>query len=190
LGKEQIANVYARALFDAAKDSGTLETTGTDLSRFVDAMQESKELTAVMHNPKIDSETKKRIVSELTQGADRMFINGLFLLIDKLHSDLVVGLNEQFQKLVKKENKILEVDITSAVELEDEIKARIRERIEQATHMKVEIRESVQEDIIGGLVLRFGDVIVDGSLKAKFMQLRARLAQANLGSEDSFETAS
>ncbi len=190
MGEQQITNVYARALFEAARDADTLDATGADLTAFVEGMRQSKELTAVMYNPKIDSATKKKIVAELTAGADRIFVNGLNVLIDKLHSDLVFGLNDQFQKLVKREHKIMEVEITSAVELEEETKAKIRERIEQTTHQKVEFMETVEEDIIGGLVLRFGDVIVDGSLKARLDQLHARLTQANLGSEDSFETAS
>jgi F-type H+-transporting ATPase subunit delta len=190
LGEEQITNVYAQALFEAAKDAGTLDATGGDMTRFVEAMRGSKELTAVMYNPKIDSETKKKIVSELTSGADRIFINGLFVLIDKLHPDLVFEVNDQLQRLIKQEHRILEVEIKSAVELEEATKAKIRARIEQATNKKVEIKESVEEDILGGLVLRFGDIIVDGSLKSKLGQLRSRLTQANIGSEDSFETAS
>lgn len=190
MGEEQITHVYAQALFEAAKEAGTLEATGNDMARFVEAMRASKELTAVMYNPKIDSETKKKIVADLTEGADRIFINGLFVLIDKLHSDLVLDVDDQLQKLIKQEHKILEVEITSAVELEEGTKAKIRERIEQATDKKVEIKELVEEDILGGLVLRFGDIIVDGSLKSKLGQLRTRLAQANIGSEDSFETAS
>lgn len=187
---QKIANVYAQALFEAAEDAGTLDATGADLANFVAAMQESKELTAVMYNPKIDSDTKKQIVSDLTEGGDKIFVNGLKLLIDKLHSNLIIDTNDRYQELVKKNNKVVEVEITSAVELDEETRERIRKQIEETTRMKAEIKETVSEDIIGGLVLRFGDVIVDGSLKAKLNQLRGRLAQANLGSEDSFETAS
>ena len=190
MGKEQITNVYARALFEAAKDVGTLDATGANLSMFAEAMKESPELTEAMHNPMIDSRTKKAIVRELTAGADRIFINGLDVLIDKLHADLITDLNDRFQELVKQEKGLMEVEVMTAVELEDETREKIRERIEQATHKKVEMKETVRKDIIGGLVLRFGDVIVDGSLKAKLEQLRNRLTQANLGSEDSFETAS
>ena len=69
---------------------------------------------------------------------------------------------------------MVEVEVTSAVELPEETRAGIRKRIEEATGKKVEIKETVREDIIGGLVLRFGDVIVDGSLQAKLEQLRAQ----------------
>ncbi len=185
MGEEQIANVYAQALFEAARDAGTLDATGADLAAFAAAMRDSKELTAVMYNPRIDSGTKKDIVAELTQGADRLFVNGLNVLIDKLHADLIFDLDERFRQLVKKEQKMMDVEVTTAVALEDETRAKIRERIEQATHRKVEIRETVSKDIIGGLVLRFGDIIVDGSLKARLEQLRRRLAQANIGSEQS-----
>jgi F-type H+-transporting ATPase subunit delta len=190
LGEQQITNVYARALFEAARDAGTLDATGADLAAFTAAMRESKDLSAVLFNPRIDTGTKKKIMADITAGGDRIFINGINLLIDKRHSDLISDLGDQFQRLLRKEQKVIEVEVTSAIELPEETREKIRKRIEGATSMRVEIKETIREDIIGGLVLRFGDVIVDGSLKAKLSQLRGKLAQANIGSEDSFETAS
>ncbi len=183
MGGQQISNVYARALFEAARDAGTLDATAGDLSSFSKAMRASRELTAVMYNPRIDTATKKKVVAELTEGGDRIFVNGVNLLIDKRHSDLLFNLQEQFQKLLKKEQQVVEVEVTLAVELSEETRAGIRRRIEEATGKTVEIKETIREDILGGLVLRFGDVIVDASLQAKFEQLRGRLAQANIGSE-------
>ncbi len=190
MAESEIAAVYARALFEAAEDAGTLESTAADLAAFAEAMRASKELTAVMRNPQVDSAVKKKIVAELTEGGDEIFVNGLKLLIDKLHADLVPEVNERFQELFREQQGVIEVEVTSAVELDEKTREGIRKRIEQATSKQVEMKESVREDIIGGLVLRFGAIIVDGSLRAKLEQLRARLAQAKIGSEDSFETAS
>lgn len=178
MGESQITNVYARALFEAARDAGSLEATGADLASFIGAMRGSKELTAVLYNPKIDSLTKKKIVASLTEGADRIFSSGINLMIDKRHSELIMDLHDQFQQLLRREKHLVEVEITSAVALPEETRAKIRQRIEDSTGKQVEIRENVDESIIGGLVLRFGDLIVDGSLKAKLNQLRARLVQA------------
>jgi F-type H+-transporting ATPase subunit delta len=178
LGELATANVYARALFEAARDAGTLAATGADLSAFVEAMRGSRELTAVLYNPQISSVQKKQIVAELTAGGDRMFVNGLDLLIDKRHAGLIADVHDSFQRLLREEQQIMEVEITTAVELPEETKAKIRIRIEEATRKKIEIKETVREDIIGGLILRIGDVIVDGSLKAKLGQLRNRLVQA------------
>lgn len=178
MGEQATANVYARALFEAARDAGTLAATGADLSAFVEAMRGSRELTAVLYNPMINSGQKKQIVAELTAGGDHMFVNGLNLLIDKRHADLIADVHDAFQRLLKKEQQIMEVEITTAVELPEETKAKIRSRIEAATHTKIEIMETVREDIIGGLILRIGDVIVDASLKAKLGQLRAILTGA------------
>ena len=189
MGEEQITNVYARALFEAARDAGTLEITGSDLAAFTAAMRESKDLRAVLFNPRIDTKIKKKIVGEITEGGDRIFVNGLNLLIDKRHAGLIIDLGDEFQRLLQREHRVIEVEVTSAIELPEETREKIKKRIEEATEQRVEIKETVREDIIGGLVLRFGDVIVDGSLKSKLSQLRGRLAQANLGS-DSFETAS
>lgn len=190
MGEQQVTNVYAQALFEAARESGTLEATGADLESFVAAMREAKDLTAILYNPRVGANAKKKIVSELTTGGDPMFMNGVKLLIDKGHAPLLMDFNERFQQLLKKEQGLIEVEITSAIELPEEARAKIRKRIEEATSKKVEIRETVDADIVGGLVLRFGDIIVDGSLKSRLEQLRSRLVQANLGSDSSFETAS
>ncbi|MEK6536314.1 MAG: ATP synthase F1 subunit delta, partial [Actinomycetota bacterium] len=105
------------------------------------------------------------------------------LLIDKRHSDLLFEMNARFRRLLKKEQQVVEDEVTAAIELPKATRASIRKRIEEATGKKVEIKETIREDILGGLVLRFGDVIVDASLQAKLEQLRGRLAQANIGSE-------
>ncbi|MBE0430025.1 MAG: ATP synthase F1 subunit delta [Thermoleophilia bacterium] len=178
MGESRITNVYARALFESARDAGTLEATGRDLAAFTSAMRESRELTAVLFNPQVDSATKKRIVSSLTEGADRIFQNGIKLMIDKRHPTLIMDLHGQYQDLLKKEKHLVEVEITTAVPLPEETLAKVRSRIEQTSGKQVEIREKVDEGIIGGLVLRFGDLIVDGSLKAKLHQLRASMIQA------------
>lgn len=177
------SNVYARALFEAARDAGTMDATAADLASFATAMRASRELTAALYNPRIDTATKKRIVGQLTEGGDRIFVNGIKLLIDKRHSDLLFDLEAQYQKLLKIEQRTVEVEVTSAIELPEATRVDIRKRIEAATGKTVEIKETVREDILGGLVLRFGDVIVDSSLQAKLEQLRVRLSQANIGSE-------
>lgn len=178
MGESKITNVYARAFFEAAREAGTVEATGADLATFVAGMRESKELTAVLYNPKVDAETKKKIIGQLSGDADRIFRNGVNLMIDKRHADLIVDLDQQYQRLLRLEKKLVEVEITTAIELPETTRAAIRKRIEDASGRTVEISEKVDEKIIGGLVLRFGDLIVDGSLKAKLSQLRARLAQA------------
>lgn len=190
MGEQQVTNVYAQALFEAARETGTLDATGADLNSFASSMREAKDLTAVLYNPRVDAKVKKEIVSDLTAGGDRLFVNGVKLLIDKGHATLLLDFNDQFQKLVKKEQGLIEVEVTSAFELPEEARAKIRKRIEEATGKRVEISENVDASIVGGLVLRFGDIIVDGSLKSRLEQLRARLVQANLGSDNSFETAS
>lgn len=190
MGEQQVTNVYAQALFEAARDAGTLGQTGADLAQFAAAMREAKDLTAILYNPRIDAVVKKTIVADLAAGGDQLFVNGVKLLIDKGHSPLLLDFNDRFQKLVKKEQGLIEVEVTSAIELPEEARAKIRKRIEDATSKKVEMTETIDANIIGGLVLRFGDIIVDGSLKSRLEQLRARLVQANLGSDNSFETAS
>ncbi|MCL6105882.1 MAG: ATP synthase F1 subunit delta [Actinobacteria bacterium] len=191
MADQRTANVYSQALFEAAEDAGSLAATSADLAAFVEAMQRSRELTAVLYNPQISSIQKKRIVKDLTAGGDRIFVNGINLLIDKRHPDLIPEVYDGFTRLLQKKNKVVEVEIVSAIELPEETKAKIRDRIAAATGKQIDMKAIVREDVVGGLILRIGDIIVDGSLKAKLQQLHNRLARATIvGSEDSFETAS
>ena len=79
---------------------------------------------------------------------------------------------------VEKESGVVEVEVTSAIELPEETRSTIRRRIEKATGGKVKMKETVHEGIVGGLVLRLGDVIVDGSLRSRLRQLKDRLREA------------
>lgn len=194
MGGGRTARVYGEALFEAAREAGTLKATGADLAAFTAAMRESRELAAVLLNPGIDTATRKRVVAELTAGGDRVFVNGINLVIDKRRPAILFDLERRYQELAKQERGALEVEVVSAIELPDEVRAKIEGRIGEATGRKVLMKQVVREDILGGLVLRFGDVIIDGSLRSRLGQLRARLLEASLGktkgSDDSVEAAS
>ena len=175
---QHAARIYAQALLKAAREAGTLDATRSDLEAFTGAMKETPELAVALFNPKIDTATKKQVVGELTAGGDRIFVNFIKLLIDKRRTLILFDLAQWFGKLVEKESGVVEVEVTSAIELPEETRSTIRRRIEKATGGKVKMKETVHEGIVGGLVLRLGDVIVDGSLRSRLRQLKDRLREA------------
>lgn len=178
MAEQSVVRVYARALLEAAREAGTLDATRNDLETFVEAMRETPELAAVLLNPRVEAATKKRVVAELTAGGERIFVNFLNLLIDRRRAGILVDLQQWFEKLVERERGVLEVEVTSAIELPEETRSKIRRRIEKASGGTVNIREVVREEIIGGLILRLGDLIVDGSLRSRLGQLKGKLMEA------------
>jgi len=180
LSEENVARVYARALFDAARDAGAVEPVGRDLGGFVAALAASASLRDVLADPQIDSAAKQRILVEITRDGQPLVANTLQLLLERGRFGLVAELSEAYEALAAAEADLVKVEVTSAVELTAAVRERIAARVGGASGRRVELAARVDPHIIGGLVLRVGDVIVDGSVQARIRQLRRKLATAEL----------
>lgn len=174
------AAIYAESLFQAARDAGTLAETGADLAAFTEAMRRSPDLKAILLNPRIDSRAKKKAVAEIAAGADRLFLNALNLLTDKRVVAIIFDLERRYQELLKRQQGIVGIEVTSAMTLDEASRQRIRRQLEAATGRKVELRETVDTGIIGGLIVRVGDTIIDSSLQGRLQALRRRMRQAGV----------
>jgi ATP synthase F1 delta subunit len=180
VGEENVARVYARALFDAALEVRAVEPVGRDLGDFVAALAASASLRDVLADPQIDTSAKLRILVEITRGGQPLVANALQLMLDRGRFGLVAELREAYEALAATEADIVRVEVTSAMELPATAREEIAARVAEAAGRRVELAARVDPGIIGGLVLRVGDVIVDGSVQARIRQLRRRLATAEL----------
>ena len=172
--------MYARALFGAAKDAGVVEPVRRDLGDFVAGLAASASLRDVLADPQVDSGAKRRVLVEVTRGGQELVTNTLLLLLERGRFAVVVELSQAYDGLAAVEAEMVEVEVTSAVRLTADARKKIAARVAEATGRKVELAERVDPGILGGLVLRVGDVIVDGSVQARIRQLRRRLATAEL----------
>jgi F-type H+-transporting ATPase subunit delta len=175
-----VAGVYAQALFEAAGEAGEVERAGRELGDFVAALAASAPLRAAMEDPQVDTAAKKRVVAELTRDAHPLVANTLQLLLDRGRLGLVDGVNREYDALAAAGADRVTVEVTSAVELTPETRQKIAARLGEGSGRTIELLERVDPAIVGGLVLRRGDVIVDGSVRARIRQLRRRLATAEL----------
>ena len=180
MGEENVARVYARALFDAAREARVVEPVGRDLGDFVDALPASASLRDVLADPQIETSAKQRILVEITRGGQPLVTNTLQLLLERGRFGLVAEVREVYEALAATEADVVQVEVTSAVELSAAARAKIAARVAGVAGRQVELAVRVDPDIIGGLVLRVGDVIVDGSVRARIRQLRRRLATVEL----------
>ena len=174
----QIARVYARALFDAAGEAGSVERSGADLRAFAAALEASPELANVVFNPQIEPQAKRRVVTRLTQDSDRLTAGTILLLLDKGRVTLVGEVADGYDDLAAAAAKVVDVEVTTAVPVAGDVDDEIRARVQKATGLEARISKRVDPSILGGLVLRIGDVIVDGSLRGRLGQLATRLNEA------------
>ena len=175
---EQIARVYAEALFEVAQKRGKLDLIRDQLTHFVDVMRGNRDLQVFFFSPYFASGEKREGLEHAISGAEPELINFLELLIDKHRMPVIFRLRTRFDELWARENRLLEVRLISAVELDPRVVDRVRAQIERQTGHRIELESAVDEEILGGIVLRVGNMVLDASLRNKLEKLRKEVAQA------------
>jgi F-type H+-transporting ATPase subunit delta len=175
---EEIARVYARALFEAAMEKGELDAIREQLGQFVDVLRGDRDLQVFFFSPYFSSGEKREGLERAISGADPELVNFFELLIDKHRMPVIFRIRARLDELWAKENKLLEVRLTSAVELDPQIVDRVGAEIERQTGHQIDLESAVDEGILGGLVLRVGNMVLDASLRNKLEKLRKEVAQA------------
>jgi len=175
---EEIAEVYARALFEVAKERDILDEIHDELGAFTTALEENRELAVFFFSPYFSSEEKKNGLQRAVTGADPVFMNFLETLLERHRMPVTFRIRARFEQLWDEENKLLPVEITSSVQLDKEIVAQIGDRIGEQTGQKVELSSKVDPEILGGLVVRVGNFVLDASIRNRLNQLRKQVARA------------
>ena len=175
---EEIATVYARSLFEAAQEAGRLETVRDQLGELADVVEGDRELQVFFFSPYLTSEDKKEGLRRAVDGADDLARNFLELLIDNHRMPALFKIRRELDALWDEENQLLPVQITSAVELDDQTVEQIGDQIAEQTGRKVELSASVDPDVLGGLVVRVGNTVLDASVRRRLETLRREVARA------------
>ena len=175
---EEIADVYARALFDVAKDNDVLDRVHDELGEFADALNEDRNLQVFLFSPYFSSEEKKDGVRRIVSDADERMLNFLELLAERHRMPALFRIRRAFDAMWADENKLLPVTVTSAVELDEELVTSIGKRIEEQTGREVELSSKVDPDVLGGLQVRVGNMVLDATVRNRLEQLRKQVARA------------
>jgi F-type H+-transporting ATPase subunit delta len=175
---EEIGQVYARALFESAIEHEELDEVQQQLAIWTDALGENKNLQTFFFSPRFSSAEKKDAVRKIIDGGNERFLNFLELLAERHRLPATFRIRRSFDELWREEHKMLTVEVTSAIELDDGLVRSIGERIEERTGRKIDLTSKVDPDIIGGIVLRVGNKILDASVQGRLQRLRRQLARA------------
>ena len=175
---EEIAEVYARALFEAAKDDGVLDRVHDELGQFADALDEDRDLQVFLFSPYFSSEEKRDGIRRIVSDADERLLNFLELLAERHRMPALFRIRRIFQDLWADENKLLPVTVTSATELDTGLVDDIGKRIEEQTGRRVELSSNVDPDVLGGLMVRVGTMVLDATVRNRLEQLRKQVAKA------------
>ncbi len=175
---EEIAQVYARSLFEVAQEHGNLDQIREQLAQFADALDADRQVAIFFFSPYFSTDEKKAGLRRAVTGADPNFMNFLEALIERHRMPAIFRIRTRFQELWDKSKQLLAVQITSAVPLSEATVRSVGDRIGEQTGNQIELSSIVDPEILGGIVLRVGNFIMDASIRSRLNQLRRQVAQA------------
>jgi F-type H+-transporting ATPase subunit delta len=175
---EELGQVYARSLFEVALEQDSLDEIHDQLGTWADALSENRELQVFFFSPRFTSAEKKDAIRRIIEGGNEHFVNFLELLAERHRLPVTFRIRRSFDDLWRKENKLLPVEVTSAVELDESIVRSIGDRIQERTGHRIELNSKVDPDILGGLVLRVGNKVLDASVHGRLERLRRQITRA------------
>jgi F-type H+-transporting ATPase subunit delta len=172
------ARVYAEALFEVGRKKGTLDALQQQLGEVADAVDRNRELQVFFFSPYLSSAEKQEGITRAISGAEPELINFLELLVDKHRMPEIFRIRREFDELWKQENRRIDVTVTSAVELDPAVVTKIGQEVERQTGEKVDLSSKVDDEILGGIVLQVGNMVLDASIRSRLEKLRKSVATA------------
>jgi len=174
---EELAQVYGRSLFQAALERGVLDVVREQLGQFADALDAHRELAVFFFSPYFSTKEKQQSLSTLLVGADEILLNFLSLLIENHRMPVIFRIRQEYERLWDEENRTLPVEITSAIALDEATTESLGRTIGESAGRKVTLAARVDPDILGGIIIRVGNSILDASIRNRLEQLRRHVAQ-------------
>ncbi|MFB3052905.1 MAG: ATP synthase F1 subunit delta [Dehalococcoidia bacterium] len=175
--REIAARRYGEAAFQIARDGGTEERWSEGLSLMAAVFSDS-EIAALMQEARISSADKMGLAEKALAGVDPLVLNLARLLVHRGRTALASQIAEAFQELADAERGIAHALVTTAVPLSDDETRAVAEKLSEISDQQVVVETEVDERIIGGLVARIGDKLIDGSTRSRLLALKRRLREA------------
>jgi F-type H+-transporting ATPase subunit delta len=175
---EEIGQVYSRALFQVAQEQDKLDDVREQIGQFADALDSDRELAVFFFSPYFSTEEKADGLRRVLDGADETVVNFLVLLIEKHRMPAIFRIRRAYDALWEKAHQLLPVEVTSAIELDEQTVEQVGKRIGERTGRRIDLTARVDPDILGGIVVRVGNSILDASIANRLESLRKQVARS------------
>ena len=178
---ERISRRYSTALYEEAKQKGELDKVSGDVDGVIDVITSSRDLELFFKSPIIDQKKKEAIVKEIFEGkVAKLTMNFMLLLIQRHRDAHILEILHDYQQLKNEKDGIVSVDVTSAVELTDDEKKQMKEKIDSYTKLNSKLSFKVDPNLIGGFIVKIKDVILDASIRRQLEILRKRFKEGDI----------
>jgi F-type H+-transporting ATPase subunit delta len=172
--RETVARRYAEAAFEIGRADGTLETWERDLGTLRETLAD-EELRRLVEHPAVPYADKEKVLKRVVSDVSEEPMKLALLMIKRGRPGAIDAMVERFGELVRRERGISLAEVRTALPLDEAQRTAITERLRAMTGDRIEIREVVDDALIGGVSVRIGDRLYDASVRSRLERLRARL---------------
>ena len=173
-----VASVYSEALFDVAIEENKVDQLFEELKQVTDLFKEFPEFFELFKTPKISIEDKKKTIEEVFGGKiSSEMMNFLKIVLDKRRSSAIYSIKNEFDEKVFTHKGIEKATVESAVALDDTQLKELEEKLSAMTGNVIQLKNQINPEVVGGLLLRVGDKVVDGSIRKRLNDMKDSLAQ-------------
>lgn len=175
--KATVSIRYAQALFDLAVENNNVEAVSSDMGYLVQVNEENRDFQLLLSSPVIKSEKKVAILKEIFVDFQAVSAGFVALIAKNGREAILPQIADAYLELVKKKNNITSITIVTATKLDEGVKKQILDKVKVAVKGELEVTEEIDPSLIGGFVVRMGDIRIDASVASKLGQLKQRLTK-------------
>ena len=188
MAQNDVARVYAGSLFEIAKDKNMVPQVEEELNIVVQILAEETEFKSYINTPGITGEVKKSFINKVFAGnISEYTLNLLNLLIDNGRQESISGIYEAFVELDDIHNNRERITVITQTSLSESLIANIRSQIGKKLNKEIIVTEKVDESILGGIIIKIGDLVIDGSLAKGLKNIKSNLLNSKVRSEVAYE---
>ena len=172
----QLATKYARAIYELAAEKNMLDQVETELGLVESTINEYSDLSTLIYHPRVLPQAKKETISKIfSNDIAEVVLKFLMLLIDKRRETALPAIIREYVKLANEVRNIVEAEVTTATPLDQQQQTALMNKLGLVTGKKIALKTQIDKAIIGGVVVRIGDKLIDGSVARQLETLRCAL---------------
>jgi len=176
IGLSTIAERYANALIELGEKYDQLDTYNSDLALVSATLKSHTDLTRFLEHPTIPIGDKKEIIENIFKKAvSQNILNTLKLLLDRNRMFLFYSIASHYIEILNNKRNITVAEVFTAIEIDEETKNRVKSQLEKLFNKNINLEHKIQPDIIAGMVVKVGDRVIDGSIKARLENMKKQM---------------
>lgn len=181
MSETKVASRYAKSLLDLAKEQNNLEEVNNDVTFFLSVCKQSPDLVKLFRNPVVKTDMKQTVVNKIFASRVTKLTQLFFeIIIRKNREFYIVEIAKEFRNQYNQFKGIMQAQVTTAVELDNQLITEIREFISKQTGKQIELAAKINPEIIGGFLIQMEDKLFDASIASKLSNIKKNLIKSHL----------